>query len=164
MSMSKVFSSDSSEHSTPLSDNKGRRGTNIIPLLSSVSVLDNADNNTVELSAHQPSPIVSQGLISCFNYSTSSEFVCSCKVPKRPSINQFNQFLLKVHKASVACFSTAKAGPRPGTSSARVTTSPFSWHIGSSWYQSQRLCIRKQLALNSFNTPGSQSRTRCQTP
>jgi hypothetical protein len=65
MSMSKVLSSDSSEHSTPLSDNKGRRGTNIIPLLSSVSVLDNADNNNAELSAHQPSPIVSQGLISC---------------------------------------------------------------------------------------------------
>lgn len=65
MSMSKVLSSDSSEHSTPLSDNKGRRGTNIIPLLSSVSVLDNADNNNAELSARQPSPIVSQGLISC---------------------------------------------------------------------------------------------------
>ncbi|KAF8505900.1 hypothetical protein F5888DRAFT_1652660 [Russula emetica] len=56
MSMSKVLSSDSSEHSTPLSDNKGRRGTNIIPLLSSVSVLDNADNNNSELSARQPSP------------------------------------------------------------------------------------------------------------
>jgi hypothetical protein len=65
VSMSKVLSSDSSEHSTPLSDNKGRRGTNIIPLLSSVSVLDNADNNNAELSARQPSPIVSQGLISC---------------------------------------------------------------------------------------------------
>jgi len=64
MSMSKVLSSDSSEHSTPLSDNKGRHGTNIIPLLSSVSVLDNADNNA-ELSAHQPSPIVSRDLISC---------------------------------------------------------------------------------------------------
>jgi hypothetical protein len=49
-------------------------------------------------------------------------------------------------------------------SSARVATSPFSWNIGSSWYQSQRLCIRKQLALNSFNTPTSQRRTRYQTP
>lgn len=57
----KVLSSDSNEHSTPLSDNKGRRGTNV-PLLSSVD--DNAaDNDAAELSApRQPSPIVSQGL------------------------------------------------------------------------------------------------------
>lgn len=57
VSMSKVLSSDSNEHSTPLSDNKRRRGDNIIPLLSSVSVLDNVDNNNAELSARQPSPI-----------------------------------------------------------------------------------------------------------
>jgi hypothetical protein len=57
----KVLSSDPNEHSTPLSDNKGRRGTNV-PLLSSVD--DNAaDNDAAELSApRQPSPIVSQGL------------------------------------------------------------------------------------------------------
>jgi hypothetical protein len=69
----KVLSSDSNEHSTPLSDNKGRRGTNI-PLLSSVSVDDNnaADNDAAELSApRQPSPIVSQGLISCSIVRTS---------------------------------------------------------------------------------------------
>jgi hypothetical protein len=64
--MSKVLSTDSNEHSTPLSNNKGRRGTNV-PLLSSVSLLDNADNNAELSAARQPSPIVSQGLISCFN-------------------------------------------------------------------------------------------------
>lgn len=163
--MSRVLSSDSSEHSTPLSDNKGRRGTNIIPLLSSVSVSDNAENNHAELSARQPTPIVSQSLISCSIVLLPQKCVCPCKVPKRPIINQsIHRLFLKVHKASVACFSTAKARPRPGASPARATTSPFSWNIGSSWHQSQRFCIRKQLALNSFNTPGSQSRTGCQTP
>src|SRR5258708_6931575 len=149
MSMSRVLPSDSNEHSTPLSDNKGRHGTNI-PLLSSVSVLDNADNNP-ESSTRQPSPIVSQGLISC-SIVLHPQKCLSCKVPKRPIINHSDHFF-KVHKTSVSCLSTAKAGP-----------APLSWNIGSSRYQSQRLCVRKQLALNSFNTPSSQSRTRSPSP
>ncbi|KAN0126715.1 hypothetical protein V8E52_000355 [Russula decolorans] len=80
MSMSKVLSSDSSEHSTPLSDNKGRRGTNIIPLLSSVSVLDNADNNNAELSAHQPSPIPPSAQPSTSSTTSSSKYT------RRPSL------------------------------------------------------------------------------
>jgi len=69
MSMSKVPSSDSSEHSTPLSSNQERpvRTSNFLndaPLMRSLSVLDDIENNE-QLSARQPpSPTVSRGLIS----------------------------------------------------------------------------------------------------
>jgi len=67
MSMSTVHPSDSNEHSTPLSNNMERRGRGTnddAPLVRSLSVLDNVDNND-QLPARQPSPIVSRDLISC---------------------------------------------------------------------------------------------------
>lgn len=75
MSMSRVLSSDSSEHSTPLSNNKERRGTNDAPLMRSLSVPDNVHNNYQLSPPCQQSPIVSRGLIS---YSMSSE-ICFVK-------------------------------------------------------------------------------------
>jgi hypothetical protein len=155
--MSKVLSSDSSEHhSTPLSNNKERRGTN---LMSSVSVLDNT-SNIDEPSARQPSPIVSRGLISCSIVVVSSE--TSCKVPKRPISRPINPFL-KVHQASVPHLSTSTAGAAPA-SAGIATASTFSWSVGSSRHQSQRLCVRKRLAFDPFNTPSSPTRNRPPSP
>ena len=88
MSMSKVHSSGSSEHSTPLSSNKerpvGNSNLNVqdAQLMRSLSVLDNIDNNE-QLSARQPpSPTVSRGLIS---YSMSS-FLRICVVVKSRNV------------------------------------------------------------------------------
>ena len=89
MSMSKVLSSDSSEHSTPLSSNKerpvGTSNLNDAPLMRSLSVLDNVENNE-QLSARQPpSPIVSRGLIS---YSMSCFLRnVSCKKSQRVQLS-----------------------------------------------------------------------------
>jgi hypothetical protein len=75
MSMSKVLSTGSTEHSSPLSNNKERRGTNHAPLMRSLSLPDNVNENNEnnnnngqddQLSLpRQQSPIVSRGLISC---------------------------------------------------------------------------------------------------
>ena len=71
MSMSKVLSSDSNEHSTPLSSNKERpvgTSSNLnvqdAQLMRSLSVLDNIDNNEQLSTRQPPSPTVSRGLIS----------------------------------------------------------------------------------------------------
>ncbi|KAH9965796.1 hypothetical protein BC827DRAFT_767552 [Russula dissimulans] len=79
MSVSKVLSSDSNEHSTPLSSNKERRRGANAPLMRSLSVPDNADNND-QLSARQSSPTVSRGLISCSVVVASSK-MCLVKPP-----------------------------------------------------------------------------------
>jgi hypothetical protein len=112
MSMSRVLSSDSSEHSTPLSNNKERRGANNAPLVRSLSVPHNVHNknNNDQLSPPcQPSPIVSRGLIS---YPMSSFLRnVSCKVPKRSTDHQSNRHIVNVHQTSVPRLSTT-ATPR----------------------------------------------------
>jgi len=82
MSMPKVLSSDSNEHSTPplSSSNKERRRGINAPLMRSLSVvLDNIDNDD-QFKARPPSPTVSQGLISCSIVVASSE-MCLVKSP-----------------------------------------------------------------------------------
>jgi hypothetical protein len=106
MSMSTVLSSDSSEHSTP-----PVRTSNLLndaPLMRSLSVLDDIDNNG-RLSARQPpSPTVSRGLIS---YSMSCFLRdVSCKKSQRgqPSV-----------QAATASTSSSEYTRRPSL--------PFQW-------------------------------------
>ncbi|KAI0303949.1 hypothetical protein BC826DRAFT_1172340 [Russula brevipes] len=89
--MSKVLSSDSSEHhSPPLSNNKERRGTNLAPLMSSVSVRDNASND--EPSARQPSPIFPQRrLVKSPSAQPPGPSTPSSKYTRRPSLFQHQQ-------------------------------------------------------------------------